>query len=73
MARRPKKKEDKPPHYVIQPGRLMAMEMLDDHGIGYDELTPDQHDRLAKELAEVLEEDDKKPQEGSGKDSEKRE
>ena len=70
MARRPKKKQDKPPHYVIQPGRMLAMELLEDHGIEFDALTEDQHDRLAKELAEVFEEEDEKPQEGSGKDSE---
>ena len=69
MARRPKKKDDKPPHYVIQPGTFMAMELLDDHGIDYDDLTEDQHERLAKELADVLAEDDEEPQKGSGKDS----
>ena len=69
MARQPKKRE--PKVWVIPRGRMLAMELLDDHGIDYDDLTADQHDRLEKTLAKVLDEEDEKDQEDSGKDSEK--
>ena len=68
MARRPK--NDPPRRFKIPRGRMLAMELLDDHGIDYDDLTADQHDRLEKTLAKVLDEEDAKDQEDSGKDSE---
>lgn len=72
MARRTKKNpEDDDNVLHVKPGTFMAMELLDDHGIDYDDLTADQHDRLEKTLAKVLEEEDAKDQEDSGKDSEK--
>jgi len=62
MARQPKKRE--PKVWVIPPGRMLAMELLDDHGIAYDDLTPEQHARLEKRMAKVLSEDDDEPKDG---------
>jgi hypothetical protein len=62
MARAPKKR--KPKVWNIPPGRMMAMEMLDIHGIDYGELTPEQHARLEKRMAKVLSEDDEEPKDG---------
>ena len=68
MARRPKQR--KPEHFTIPPGRMMAMEMLDIHGIDYGELTPEQHARLEKRMAKVLSEPDEEPQDGAEEKSE---
>jgi hypothetical protein len=49
---------------------MMAMEMLDIHGIDYGELTPEQHARLEKRMAKVLSEPDEEPQDGAEEKSE---
>jgi hypothetical protein len=66
MARRSRKKKDEDDDvFIIPPGRMMAMEMMDIHGMDYKELTPEQHARLEKEMADVTAEFDKKPKDGA--------